>query len=271
MGAVANSSASVGVLLGSATAALIDGVLTPEDATAWGWRIPFVMGLFVGLAGLWLRSGLQETMPEKSDHAPVKEMMREHLPALASFAGMAVFNAVPFYIVFLYVVTWLQNVDGMAPAHALAINSVSIALGIPISLAAGWLSDRFGRRIVCGTALVAGLILAVPLFRLLHGPDLAMILLGQLGFVLIVGTYAGAQPAMLVEAAPARVRCSIVALGYNVTLGLLGGMTPLAAQWLIDRTGIDYIPAHMIIIAAVISLIALTYLRETYREQLQTA
>ena len=56
----------------------------------------------------------------------------------------------------------------------------------------------------------------------MHSANPAIVLLGQLGFVL-VGTFIGCQPTMMVEAVPAKVRCTAIALGYKRTLGLVGG------------------------------------------------
>jgi hypothetical protein len=68
-------------------------------------------------------------------------------------------------------------------------------------------------------------------------PSLGAWALGQLGLVLLSGLYYGALPATLVEAAPPTVRCTAVALGYNLCLGLFGGLSPLVATWLVQRTG----------------------------------
>ena len=46
---------------------------------------------------------------------------------------------------------------------------------------------------------------------------------------LMIGLYCGTQPTLMVEAAPVQVRCTAVALGYNICLGVIGGLTPLAA------------------------------------------
>ena len=93
--------------------------------------------------------------------------------------------------------------------------------------------------------------------------------LGQMGFVLSVGTFVGTQPTLMVEAAPAAVRCTAIALGYNVTLGVVGGLSPLAATWLVNRTGNDYSPAFMIMAAAAISFVAaLASFKETSKASL---
>ena len=60
-----------------------------------------------------------------------------------------------------------------------------------------------------------------------------------------------------------RVRCTAVGLGYNITLGTIGGMTPLAATWLVQRTGDELAPAFLIMAAAVITLAAILCLPET--------
>jgi MFS transporter, MHS family, proline/betaine transporter len=81
--------------------------------------------------------------------------------------------------------------------------------------------------------------------------------LGQLGLVLLSGLYYGALPATLVEAAPPTVRCTAVALGYNLCLGLFGGLSPLVATWLVQRTGDEIAPAFLIMAAAAVTFVTL--------------
>ena len=105
----------------------------------------------------------------------------------------------------------------------------------------------------------------------MHHADPTLVLLGQLGFVLAVGTFIGCQPALMVEAVPRQVRCTAIALGYNVTLGVVGGLSPLVATWLVARTANDYSPAFMIMAAAAISFLAILAFKETFRTQLSAA
>ena len=69
----------------------------------------------------------------------------------------------------------------------------------------------------------------------------------------------------MVEAAPLSVRCTAVALGYNITLGVIGGFTPLFATWLVDRTGEEIAPAFLIMGAAAVTFLTVLRFRETYR------
>jgi MHS family proline/betaine transporter-like MFS transporter len=64
------------------------------------------------------------------------------------------------------------------------------------------------------------------------------------------------------------IRCTAIALGFNVTTGIAGGLTPLVATWLVERTANDYSPAFMIMVAAAVSFLALLSFKETFRAQL---
>ena len=110
-GAVASCSVTVGMLMGSATGAAFSALLSPDALASWGWRIPFVLGLFVGLAGFFLRrSG--EQMPQTpiipSSRSPLAETLRHHGPLVAKLAGFAVFNSVSFYLVFLPIAAFMR-------------------------------------------------------------------------------------------------------------------------------------------------------------------
>jgi len=54
-----------------------------------------------------------------------------------------------------------------------------------------------------------------------------------------------------------------VALGYNLCLGLFGGLSPLVATWLVERTGDEIAPAFLIMAAAAVTFVTLFTLRET--------
>lgn len=272
IGAMGCCGAVGGILLGSATGALLASVMSEQALESWGWRIPFILGLVVGLAGVVLRRHVHE-IPRSGGKksSPLLETVRNHGPLLARLAALSVFNSAGFYLMFVYIVSWLQFTDGIAPARALEINSFSMIVLLPVMLLMSWLSDRYGRRPIMLAAAGLGFVGALPFFWLMHQPAPGIILLGQLGFVLSVGTFIGAQPALMVEAVPAEIRCTAIALGYNVTLGIVGGLSPLAATWLVHRTANNYSPAFMIMAAAAISFLAILRFGETYRARLEPA
>src|SRR5882724_7697843 len=272
IGAMASCGAVGGILAGSATGAALAAAMSPEALEAWGWRVPFLIGLVVGLAGFALRRGIREEAgPAKPEQSPLLETLSDHRPLLLRLAAVSVFNSVGFYLMFVYIVSWLQFADGIPPARALGINTISMALLLPLMIATGWLADRIGRRPAMLGATVFAFVAAWPLFWLMHSADSAVVLLGQLGFVLAIGAFNGCQPVLMVEAVPAKVRCTAIALGYNVTLGVIGGLSPLVATWLVERTANNYSPAFMIMAAAAVSFLALLTFKETFRAPLDMA
>ena len=272
MGALASCGATAGILLGSAVGAGFAATMSSAALEAWGWRIPFLLGLVVGIAGYLLRRHVQETLPtERPQRAPIVETLRDHWRVVLGIAGLSAFFAAGFYVTFVYLVSWLQTADGIAPARALEINSFSMAVVLPITIAAGWLSDRTGRKPFLLLATILGFVAALPLWWMMHHPSAELAQLGQLGLVLIVGLFVGALPAAMVECAPPSVRCTAVALGYNVTLGVIGGLTPLVAAWLVERTGDELAPAFLIMATAVISFLVILRMPETYRARFASA
>ncbi len=266
MGAVTCCGTTLGILLGSAVGATIAAIMTTETLDTWGWRIPLLLGIVVGVAGFILRRHVTEAAPVvRSESSPIVETLRDHWQLVMRLAALSVFNAVSFYMMFVYVVSWLQTADGISPAHALEINTFSMMILLPALLTSGCLSDRFGRKPILMLSTVLALIVALPLFWVMYHSSPALILLGQMGFALIIGLYSGTQAATMVESAPSRIRCTSVALGYNTCLGVVGGLTPLVATWLVGRTADELAPAYLIMGAAAVSFFAAWCIKETYR------
>ncbi|HEY7805050.1 MAG TPA: MFS transporter, partial [Orrella sp.] len=127
----------------------------------------------------------------------------------------------------------------------------------------GWLSDRVGGKRVMLLSAVITTVLAWPFFWMLHQSTLWMVYVGQLGFAVAIGPYLGAQPAFMVSVIKPAVRCTAAGLGYNITLGIAGGLSPMVATWLVSRTHDDLSPAFMIITAGVISIVTLLSIKST--------
>src|SRR5262249_21707820 len=112
------------------------------------------------------------------------------------------------------------------------------------------LTDRIGRKPVLMLACILGIVGALPVFLLLNHPSGLMAQLGQLGLVAMIGLYGGAQPTIMVETAPLPVRCTAVALGYNLSLGVIGGVAPPGATRLGHRPRGGVGPGVMILAPA---------------------
>jgi MFS transporter, MHS family, proline/betaine transporter len=256
----------LGTLLGSAVGALISSVMAAE-LSGWGWRIPFLFGVVVGVFGLWLRRRLPETpLPGRGpgrERPPILMAIETEWRSMLRVMLLSLPNGVGFYTLFVFVVSYLQTFVHVPGREALEVNTISMMGLVGWTLLGGALSDRFGRKPVA-VAAMAGLLLFVwPLFDFLDHPRFAVMLSAQLCFAAFLGLYMGQLPALLVEALPGRVRCTALSLSFNLSVGLFGGLTPVVATWLIQRTGDEMVPAMMLMTIAAVTLLALWRTPET--------
>lgn len=261
-----------GILLGSAMGAFIHTVWAAE-VHEWAWRLPFIVGLAVGLIGFLLRRGLPESLADddRADHSwPLAAAVRQEGPTMLKVAGISVVNAVGFYMIFIYITVFLERQVGLSPATALDINTVSMVVMLVAIPVFAHLSDRYGRKPMLAGAAFGLMMLSYPLLWIMHHPDPMLILLGQVCFSFLVGCYLAVQPTAMAEMFPSGVRCSGMAVAYNLTLGIVGGTTPMVCTYLIEKTGDDLFIAWYLTAAAAISLSVVLTLRETAKEPLKS-
>jgi MHS family proline/betaine transporter-like MFS transporter len=258
-----------GILLGSAVGALVMNTLTLEQVIAWGWRIPFLFGVLVGVTGFLLRRRMPFDQPAAAEGFPMIQALSQHPVAMVQAVAVSLVNAVAFYLVFVYLVAWLKLAADMGARTALWINSLNMVILLGVVLLMARLSDSIGRKPILAGSAVGLLVFSWPLFELMRSGDVLSVFLGQLGLTLLIGSYGALNPIVLCEAFPRHVRCSAVSAAYNLSVGIAGGTAPAVATWLIDTTGHLSVPAFYIMLCAAVSLAAVLSLAETHRRSFE--
>src|SRR5688572_28861368 len=271
MGSWGPLGAFAGTLLGSAAGAIVNATMSPEAVMAYGWRIPFILGITVGLGGLAIRRHYVEPVPHQApSKSPLAEAFRSHWRTMLHLVALTAALSVGFYTTFVYAATWLTQVVGVPARTALGVNTLAMAFALLVIPAAGVASDRLGRR----TVLVAGsgalALLAYPLMALMARGQMAGIIVGEIGLAVLVAVLSGAMPATMAELAPWRVRCTVLSVAYNLGMALLGGTTPLVAAWVVSRSGLALAPAVYLAIAGALSFVAAILLPKTLPHRLTT-
>lgn len=256
-GATSNTGAVLGFLVGSGVAALLANLLDAEQMASWGWRLPFACGVLIAAAAFVMRTvGLETAEHEPGsvhDRNPVWHAVRDHWRDILRIAGLVVSANVAFYMMFVYAISLLTDRYHADKATTLDINTLNMALMAGFVLLAGWLADRLGRRpMILGTA-AALVLLSTPLMWLMYHDNPTMIFLGQLGFAAICAGGLGVNPVTLVEIVPRGVRCTVISVGYNLTLAIFGGTTPVVAAWLVGETDLPLAPEIYLIILGLIT------------------
>ncbi len=157
-----------------------------EAFAAWGWRIPFLISAVLLAISLWIRLQLAESpvfrrMKEEgtTSKAPLSEAFGQWRNArwvLVALLGAVAGQAVLWYTGQFYALFYLERilkVDGWSTNILIA---VALAIGTPMYVFFGWLSDKIGRKPLIMAGCAIGAIFAYPLFGMLThaaNPELA--------------------------------------------------------------------------------------------------
>lgn len=223
-----------GQLLALAVAVLLQAVLSEAELTAWGWRIPFVIGALGALVALWLRRSIAETDAFEAVPAHARrDLFRrlwEYRRRVVLVVMLGAGGSLAFYTFTTYMQKFLVNSAGWTKAEASATSAATLVVYLLMQPLFGALSDRIGRRpqlIAFGVLGVAG---TVPLMT-------ALSTVGSRteGFVLILAAltvlscYTAISGLVKAELFPAPVRALGVGLPYAVSVSLFGGTAEYAA------------------------------------------
>lgn len=264
------ASTAAGLLAGSLMSATLFWLLSDAQMQSFGWRLPFLLGLPLGLVGLYIRLRLEDTPKfrelEQHHHVeamPVRELFRDYRRQILIAFGVTCLNAVGFYLILSYMPTYLITEMGMGESESFLAASISLAVYIGLIFLMGILSDRFGRKTALITASLLFMALTVPLFSLLGGASFGTIILIQIAFGALLTINDGTLPTFLTEIFPTKVRFSGFAFSFNSANALFGGTAPFVATWLIALTGSKMAPAWYLVAAAAVALVAMVASRET--------
>ena len=259
----------LGMLLGSAAGALLSNSLSSAQMQSWGWRVPFALGLLVALTGLALRRGLASDPPPAAASRPLQALSR-HGGAVVRVLLLNVASSVAFYTAFVYVISYIQTESGQSESLALGLISRVMGLLLIFYPIAAWISDRLGRRPLLITGSLFLVLAGLPIFQLLHSGNPTLITRGEILLMLAVALLAGAKNPANVELMPQAVRCTGLALAFNIAEGYFGGTTPLIASWLVSSSGNPLMPGYWVAVAGAITLItAVWFTPESCRLPLQ--
>jgi MFS family permease len=160
--------------------------MSPATFEESGWRIPFLVSIFLLGISLWIRLSLNESpafkrMKEegKTSKAPLTESFgqwRNLKVVILALVGLTAGQAVVWYTGQFQALFFLQTYLKVDPSTVSILIATSLLIGTPFFVVFGTLSDRIGRKPI----IMAGCLLAVvtyfPLFNALTNlanPELA--------------------------------------------------------------------------------------------------
>lgn len=267
----------LGFLLGSLVVNATTGLLGREAFNEWGWRLPFLAGIVIGLVGFYIRhqcdeSPVYETARKENtlSRTPVRQAFAHHPWEMLQGFGVYVSVTMPFYLASVYFISFSHKQLETSIETAMQYNVCNMLAMLVMMPLAAWLSDRYGRRRLMLWSASAMLVATPLLFTQFYaGNSLLAIGLCQFAFAALMGFYSGPITALLVELFPTSVRYTGMAIAYNLAAAVFGGTAPFVCEWLIRETGHSSSISWYVMACNAVSLIALYFLKDRYKEPLR--
>jgi MFS transporter, MHS family, citrate/tricarballylate:H+ symporter len=257
-----SASQQVAVIFAALIGIALSMAVPPAQMTAWGWRIPLLIGCLIIPLIFWLRRSLEETEAfRRSRHArtaaEVFRIVGANWRLVLLGMMLSVFTTTTFYLITAYTPTF-----GRQALHLAATDNLIVTLFVGFSnfiwlpIGGAW-SDRIGRRPMLLVIPALALFTAYPAMSwLVTAPSFSKLLIVELWFSFFFGIYNGAMIPFLAEMMPVEVRTAAFSLAFSLATAIFGGFTPAVGTYLIEQTGNRAAPALWLSLAAAISLVA---------------
>lgn len=257
--------------MSSLLAGLIGFALTAnlEDAEvqAWGWRIPFLLGVLIAPVGLYIRARLKETLPADEAHvssrAVLVDLLEGHWKVVMAAALVITGSTVTQY--FLAYLTTYAITQLMVPAETAMLASFVVGTsGAFFAVIGGCAADRFGLKTI---AVLPRLVLMGALYpavvSVVRSPDGTHLLIVSAILAALQATSAAVSVLLISHAFPPIIRTSGLSVAYAIGVTLFGSTAQFVFTWLILKTGDPLSPVWYVIGMNLITILGVSLLRTT--------
>ncbi len=255
-------------LLGAAMGVLLTSTMSPDALAAWGWRVPFLIGLLVAPVGMYVRQRLRETpLPAsaaKHTSMPSAELLRAHGKTIFLAMLMMMGHTIPVYAIVYYMPSYMTRVKHMPAMTGFQVSACSALLLVCIPPLAGLLTDRLPRRKPLALVSSGGMALLIypVLLMMTHAKSALPILCGVAVVSLLLALGAGVVTLLVLESLPVRVRASGMAVSHALAVAVFGGTAQFIVTGLIKWTGNPMSAAWYVTPACAVSFCALLLFKE---------
>ncbi|MGF6093065.1 MFS transporter [Pseudomonas sp. 18173] len=253
-------------LLGALVALALSSSLSPEALESWGWRIPFALGILVIPVGIYIRRHLKETAAEQGHEAvsSVRVIFTGYRRLIVTGVLLVIGSTASSYIVLDYMTNYTVTVLHLPMTMGTTAACLGALVQISLSIWAGRLSDRIGRRRTIALGSIPMLLLIYPAFILMNRfPTLGMLLAVSLVTTLLLVLITVPTLVLITELFPRAIRATGLSIIYCLGVSVFGGFAQFFATGLIGLTGNNNAPALYVMACLCLTLIGLARVKET--------
>jgi MFS family permease len=235
----------------------------------WGWRVPFLFSIVLIVVGAVIRRSVEESpvfrlmhQRRKESSAPLRELFRSNAVDILRAALTFVANNAAGYILIAFIISYGLNTLKLASDQVLLVSTLAAVGWFAFTLLGGLMGDWIGRVRTFQIGYAIMVVWAIPMWFLIDSKNIGLFFVGALGLTAGLGLSYGPQAALFAEAFPAKIRYSGVAISYALGAVLGGAFAPMIAQWIIGTYGSSLGIGAYVLVLSVISLIAVSTMKE---------
>jgi len=259
----------IGMILATATLWVLTSSMSPEAFMEWGWRVPFLFSIVLILIGYVIRRAVEESpvfedllRRRKESSAPLGQLFRRNWRQVILTALVFIANNAAGYLLIAFFATYAVAGLGMDRPTVLLATTLASFGWLAFTLWGGRISDRLGRVRTFQIGYLFLAVWAVPMWFLIDTADIVWYFVALFVMTFGLGLSYGPQAALYAEMFPADVRYSGVSIGYALGAILGGAFAPMIAEALMNATGMSWTIGVYIAVAAVVSLVAVSLVKE---------
>jgi len=263
----------VGNMLATIVLLVLNGTLSDDAFLSWGWRVAFWLSAVVVLIGYYIRTKVtdapiflqaqQEVERVKAVSFGVVEVLKRYPRGVFTAMGLRLAENIMYYLVVTFSIVYLKEQVHANTSDILWWLLAAHAVHFVVIPQIGRLSDKYGRRPVYFVGALAAGTWGFFAFPMMDTANYLLIMSAIIIGLVIHAIMYAPQPAIMAEMFPTRMRYSGVSLGYQVTSIFAGSLAPSIAAALL-KTYDSSVPIALYLAgAAVITLVAVYFTRET--------
>ena len=240
--AFAQQGSPAGNLLSTMAFFFLAALPTPQFMM-WGWRIPFLLSGALVAVGLIIRLKLEESdamkavlARKKTVKLPIKEVLRKHWVLVLLGAGALPLAQVT-YFKNTFALSWATSELGYERGTFLAIIAIALVVQFIVQPFGAVLVSKIDMRKAMLLMIVPELFLMPAMFFAIRTETFAIAAIGMCLATIPHSMFYGAIAGILARAFPANIRYSGLSLAYQLCSLIVGGGTPVLAQYLLNSSG----------------------------------
>jgi MHS family proline/betaine transporter-like MFS transporter len=233
IGSIILGSSYFGVFLGSFTCFLIAILLTEQDIFLYGWRIPFLASVLLGIASIFFRYFSQDShgflmakQQNKVIKNPIKNLFSKNSVSLVNGFFLVSGLAVPVYTYTIYFPIHLVRNLGFSQKTSLLFSFVSLLIISGFVPLVGYYSSKINskKNYFWGSLMI--FLFGYLIFSLLQSENTALLCMGMAILLIPTSMMASEIFSILIENFEVQVRYTGVSLTFNTAMAIFGGTVP---------------------------------------------